>query len=611
MPSYLITDNKTGQKYKVTGDSPPTDAEIQQIVSAHAPAPVTPTAPVDTTEGMNPVQKLLSGIGGSMYMAGKGIEQKGAQLGESLGIVSPETTQRISQEGMSARQDLQNLERDSTLGKVGSVVGDIAPGMVIPGGVGGGLLKRIVTGALAGSGQGASRFTGEGESTIKNAIAGGAIGGAIPAVTGGATKLFNTIAGKTVKLLNIGAEKGIPTTLGEDIGNPHLQRVETFMERIPLIGMMNFRKKQYDASVASAKDYIGKYVAGEGDRGMLEANRNYVSNLYENTVKPKIAEITSTYVPKETIKIAGEISNQYPELLKKFGDKKVLDVVQNFRTEQKGLYGPKAHSFDDLWELRKGLGDILQQAKAKTTIGGGADVSVAQYSQLSRMYSAVNSDMDKMALSAGKPELSSVMKTANDAYKQFVVKYNVIDRAMDKAMGQEGTGKLFSPQRFSSELNRILTKEKYSGVFTEVEKKEMAGLANIMTTVKRAGQLMENPPTGNRMVDVAIGGGAMGSFFSPAAAATMGTTAGTTVVAKFLTTSPIGKRLVMSASSIEPDSPAMKSIVEAAIKGSRAMAVNSNILDSLKGYKPSPQMNNTEPSSNGLKNALLATGGRR
>ena len=45
MPTYRVTDSKTGKSYKLTGDSPPTEAELTQIFGAAPAAPVAPEGP--------------------------------------------------------------------------------------------------------------------------------------------------------------------------------------------------------------------------------------------------------------------------------------------------------------------------------------------------------------------------------------------------------------------------------------------------------------------------------------------------------------------------------------------------------------------------------------
>lgn len=45
MPTYRVTDSKTGKSYKLTGDSPPTEAELTQIFGAAPAVPVAPEGP--------------------------------------------------------------------------------------------------------------------------------------------------------------------------------------------------------------------------------------------------------------------------------------------------------------------------------------------------------------------------------------------------------------------------------------------------------------------------------------------------------------------------------------------------------------------------------------
>ena len=131
--------------------------------------------------------------------------------------------------------------------------------------------------------------------------------------------------------------------------------------------------------------------------------------------------------------------------------------------------------------------------------------------------------------------------------------------AYDKAVGTVGAGEFFSPKKFSTSLKNMIAKDKEYGTFKPQEIERMTGLANIMQVVKRAGQFRENPPTGNRFVDLALGGGAVaGGFMAPEAVA-MGVA--TTGIVKFLTTTASGKRLAMIAAKTEPNSSAMNLIM--------------------------------------------------
>ena len=151
---------------------------------------------------MTTMQKFGAGMGGGMYMLGKGVQQKGAQIGQALGLVSPEAVKGITKEGESAKADLERLKSQSTAAKIGEFAGEALPAMAIPGGVAGGTIVRVATGAIAGAAQGGMQFTGEGESTASNVIKGASIAGAVPIVG----KALSTV-GKVVKE-SLGASTG-------------------------------------------------------------------------------------------------------------------------------------------------------------------------------------------------------------------------------------------------------------------------------------------------------------------------------------------------------------------------------------------------------------------
>lgn len=539
--------------------------------------------PSPDIEDMGTVRKFLAGVGGGMQLLAKGVQQ----IPGKLLLADTPQLQRVTKEGEEISKDLERLKSQSTAAKIGAFVGEAAPTMVLPGGVTGGALKRAATSALAGATQGATKFTREGESTASN-VAMGAIGGGFgSAGMGAAGKLINVIGGKIVKpaARELGEKFNIPTTLGEEINNPHVVRAETWMERIPLIGIKGFREKQHKATEQASKGFMAKYVRNPDEiRGALDENREYVSVLYE-AAKQKIAKAgtvaNSSITATDTRVAAKELLTRYPDLFKKFQDTKLEGYLNNIvqdtgiKTATSPILSvsgkpivtqlmPKM-GFDDMWELRKGLGALIGQAKKQLQ---GGMVNETEYGMLNKLYSSVNKDIDSWTTKIGQPEISTAFKTANNAYKQYVVKYSILERAFDKAAGAEEAGKVFSPKRFSNELNKILIKEKYYGSFSEAEKKEMAGLANILSVVKRAGEYAENPPTGARLAEPGI----------VMTVAGFGKTVPYAVLAKFLSTTKAGKNLVLAASKVEPESAVMKSIVNQSYKlASRASA--SGILD--------------------------------
>jgi len=515
----------------------------------------------------------MAGIGGSLYMQGKGIQQKGAQIGEKLGLVKPETVQRITQEGSDAREDLKRLESEYVSAKLGSFIGDAAPGFALPVGKGK-LVQRILTGMGVGGVQGASRYTGEDESTLANAATGALVGGAIPAILAPVAKVINAVRGKLNSPINVGAKQGISTTLGEDLGSQGLQKLETnVLERVPFINIQKFRVKQNAEAEGAAKNFLGKYIA-DGSKPDFWGNKGVVDGLY-NQVKEMAGKINVKSSAVDTRTAAQGLLDNYPSIFESLQDQRTKTILRNIvgdtvdRQFAGKILTPK-FSFTDMWQLRKGLGVARENAKAQGNIEA---VGV-----LSKVRNAVDQDIDAISNSVGS-EASGALKNANDAYKKYVIKYEIIQDAFDKASGAKGAKEVFSPKTFATNLKNAEYESRVAqktNLFSAEERKEIAGLVNIMQIVKRAGAYMENPPTGNRVFEQYIaGGGVIGAMANaPLTAQVAGVGAIATAIPKFLTTTQAGKRFAVAASNLEPDSPAMKVLVEKVMQGARSIGVN-------------------------------------
>lgn len=537
----------------------------------------------EVIDSMNPLQKGIVGIGAGMYDAYKGVQQLGATIGEKVGLVSPETVKRITKVGEDARADFAPLREQSTAATLGEFIGKAAPYAVMPGGIAGGTAKRLGTSALAGATMGTAEFVPENGSRLSNVLIGGATGGAASGAISAGSKLVNAFRGNVPKTQTalLSEHFGIPTTLGEDIGSTGLQKTETLLERVPSVfGISGFRKKQQAAASDAAKEFLGKYVADPLADNAMESNRKFAGQIF-NEVKDLVKDAPQQITPTNTKQIAGNLMERYPDLFKKLQDTRTEGVINDIVHGVKdvdvaaskilgpdGLPAipqtttPRTLSFDEAWTLRQGLGEKLAQAKQLLVRG---EVDKTAYSQLKQLLGAVSNDIDAWSNQIGKPEIASKFKAANDAYKQYVVKYDVIQRAYDKAAGEVGAGEMFSPKKFSTALKNIAYKDKEMKTFTPAEINEMTGLANILQVVKRAGEYAENPPTGNRWGGLAIGGGAGATAYLTGGLAgtaeTVATAVTVTSIAKFLTTTQAGKNLVRAASKIEPNSPAMRRIV--------------------------------------------------
>jgi hypothetical protein len=120
-----------------------------------------------------------------------------------------------------------------------------------------------------------------------------------------------------------------------------------------------------------------------------------------------------------------------------------------------------------------------------------------------------------MLAKSNTPALSE-FKAANEAFKQYSVKFDAMRVAYDKAMGTTGAGEMFSPKKYSTALKSLANDPNYKKnvKWLPGEIEEMTGLANILQVVKRAGQYAENPPPGNRWGLLSALGGAEGAAYA-------------------------------------------------------------------------------------------------
>jgi hypothetical protein len=260
-------------------------------------------------------------------------------------------------------------------------------------------------------------------------------------------------------------------------------------------------------------------------------------------------------------------------------------------------------SFEGLRRLRSRLGGMIQDGKK----GANAAVGTEGTGILERLRGAVEKDMEAFAKSNG-PDLATAWRDADRIYKtqvvpfkdralasamksatpdeifdqfmkrgregraanfyealdpkgQAAVRVGFVENALEKAMnpGQGDQAAVFSPGRFAKYLEDM---RKPLGVALKGRDKwELDGLAKLMRHVERAGQFAENPPTGNRLMQLAVGGGLAGAakFVDPWAAVGVW---GSTKTAKVLLTTPAGKRLLLAAAELPVGSKVLQDLVE-------------------------------------------------
>jgi len=562
-------------------------AELEAKAAGDINDPVLAEAPTEEKayfDARNPIEKARIGMGKGMMDIVTGVKQLGAKVGNAAGLVDDVTLANMIQQDKADAELYKSYARDSTAAKIGEFAGQAIPTAIIPGGVAGNMGRRAVTAALAGAGIGAVQPTQETSigANVTNAAVGGVLGAGTAAALAGAGKAFNALTGKVPQneIADLSKQFNIPVTLGETTGRAGTQRTEVILERIPFLGLQGFRKKQHEAADNAAKAFLAKYIADPTAPDAMAANREFSSGLYKN-MKSIVSQVKDKeIIPSSTKNTAKDLLDTYPDIFKLFQDTKTEELLKNIVSGTKNVVkdegvnitglpiqniktvSAKTLTFDEAWALRDGLGDMIGQARKQIRSG---QLNERAYGQLKHLFASVNDDIDGWASKEGRPEIRTAINAANDAYKNYVVKYDVIQRAYDKAAGTVGAKEMFSPKTFSTALKKIAYDDKALKKFKPDEIAEISGLANIMQVVKRSGQYMENPPTGNRWGALLGAGGLGGTAFAAGGAAaaikTGGAAMATAGIARFLTTTATGKNLMQAASKVEPNNPAMGKIV--------------------------------------------------
>lgn len=173
-------------------------------------------------------------------------------------------------------------------------------------------------------------------------------------------------------------------------------------------------------------------------------------------------------------------------------------------------------------------------------------------------------------IKTGKADRASNFYSNLDMKSQAALRYEMAKRALEKATNLS-TGN-FSPAKFALEFERF--KEPYGVIFKGRDKAEMNGFVKLMRYTERAGQYMENPPTGNRTVGILIGGA---TAINPTLATQ---TVAASMLAKILFTTSVGKRILLAANDLPAQSNKLRNLLKMA--ESLNMLIGANLPEKSK-----------------------------
>lgn len=426
---------------------------------------------------------------------------------------------------------------------------------------------------------------------------------------------------------DLGKQFGVKTTVGDIGKNPLIQKTEVTMESIPLVGTSNLRQTQqaqvknaatkvldglktklddvdYKAipkiqAAANAGDEnaarIMKVVNGAGDDTgkILQAAaeiKNWRGKRVSSQMYDRVQNLAGDGViaPNKTVqKIDDIIANDSKVIPNKELQEELLSIRKN-------LTDPNIrNNFKEMRATQSRLGELADEwgiagkkgSSAFTKVKTATDSDILDFAQSSgntkllgelkranALYKQLQDGKDKAfakALRSAEPDqvFDQFMKSgkgdkAANFYKnldpkgQAALRYQMAENAFGKAWDPDK--KVFSPAKFAQEFERM--KAPYNNIFTGGDKAQMDGFVKLMRHVERAGQYAENPPTGNRLVGIAFG---LGAGVNPTLAAQG---AGVSAIAKMLFTTEAGKRILLAAKDVPPNSPQMANLLMQAQK---------------------------------------------
>jgi len=137
-----------------------------------------------------------------------------------------------------------------------------------------------------------------------------------------------------------------------------------------------------------------------------------------------------------------------------------------------------------------------------------------------------------------------------DAEGKEAIESGIVKTALEKAKVDTEFGEVYSPVNFANQIKKL---DEQTKIFmTPAKQKYLEGVKRLMRASKRAGQYMENPPTGQRLLLAQDG-------FK--AKASLGIAPLITQFEKFFSTGK-GKNLILAASELDPNSGEMTKLLK-------------------------------------------------
>ncbi|WP_286434257.1 glycoside hydrolase family 104 protein [Acinetobacter sp. 256-1] len=490
--------------------------------------------------------------------------------------------------------------------------------------------KNAALGALVGATGVHENNTERLKSMRNGAIGGAVGGAVGKKLGDGVAKAINIKQGRMApaaqEVDELGKKFNVKTSVGDVGRNPIIQKTEVTMESIPAVGTSKFRQNQQNqVKDAAAKvveqlktklddvDYkaipkiqaaanagdvnaarIMKVVNGAGDdtgkilqaaaeiknwRGKRVASQMYdrVQNLAgDGAIAPNktVQKIDDIIAKDSKVTPNKALQKELLDIRKNLVDMNIKKDFKEMRATQSNLgktikkWGIAGEDTTALTKVKTAIDDDLldfAQSSGNTKLLGELKRANALYKQLQdgkdkafakALRSAEPDQVFDQFMKSGKGDKAANFYKNLDPKGQAALRYQMAENAFGKAW--DPNKEVFSPAKFAQEFERM--KAPYNNIFTGGDKAQMDGFVKLMRHVERAGQYAENPPTGNRVIPYLLGGAAV---MEPTSIATTGGIAGSL---KLLFTTEAGKRILLAAKDVPPNSPQMANLLMQAQK---------------------------------------------
>lgn len=392
-----------------------------------------------------------------------------------------------------------------------------------------------------------------------------------------------------------GQRQRVPVYFDDYSQNPLVKKVGVAAENVPVVGTAAGRAAQAEAAKQAALRLTGRYTADleddvpalvqEGMQRRLAALKGSAGVLY-NRVAAQLDPRGTVPTTQFDRAIGRELAHQ--EGLGTAANQSVVEILEKYDAAPRG-------NFTFMRNLRSQLGDEIRDYYS-----GGKNKAIGQkgVERLRELRNSLETDMGDFA-DRGGGGAQNAWRTANAFYRANLMPfkeqgfadlvrtaepekawrylmtqggidsratrmYNALDTqgraavrggvVQDAMTGATNPDGKFSPARFAKYMEDHDTV--INQFFHGNELQQLRGFNNLMRHVVRAGQYMENPPTGNRLIGAAMAGAAS---IAPKTIAAIAGTAGTV---RTLFQTETGRNLLIAASKLRPGSPAMHEISE-------------------------------------------------